>query len=59
MNQSKPNCKTCERRNKISGGCQVFTSKPKNCWAWTDDKEWLEKVNVAVKEYTKRQSDKR
>ena len=45
------NCENCERRNKHSEGCQVFTPKRKNCWAWTDDKGWLKKVNAAVKKY--------
>lgn len=47
-------CKTCERRKKRGVGCQVFKSKPKACWAWTDDKQWLKKVVAAVTEYAGR-----
>jgi hypothetical protein len=48
-------CNTCERRSKINPKkCDVFLSKPKNCWAWTDDPNWLKKVRKEVKEYTKR-----
>ena len=44
-------CETCERRFKKRKGCQVFNSKPKDCWAWTDDKDWAKKVREAVKKY--------
>lgn len=33
------NCKECERRNKKAKGCLVFKSKPKDCWAFTTDKD--------------------
>ena len=47
------NCDNCERRFKDGRlkGCHVFTEKPDNCWAWTDDPDWLEKVNEAVNNY--------
>ena len=45
------NCENCERRNKHKEGCQVFKKKPKDCWAWASDKDWLKKVNAAVKKY--------
>ena len=44
-------CQTCERRMASNKSCQVLKSKPDNCWAWTDDKEWLEKVNEQVRLY--------
>lgn len=47
-------CQTCERRKKRGVGCQVFKSKPKECWAWTDDKDWLKKVKIAVEDYATR-----
>lgn len=47
-------CRSCERRYKRKAGCQVFKSKPKQCWAWTDDKNWLKKVTAAVREYAGR-----
>lgn len=42
-------CNTCERRSSL--GCQVFKSKPENCWAYTEDKDWLKKVDEAIKVY--------
>ncbi len=49
-------CNNCEKsfKNKNRKGCQVFIEKINNCWAWTDDKDWLTKVNNAVKEYTEK-----
>lgn len=45
-------CKTCERRDKHKDGeCLVFRSKPKQCWAWTDDTKWAVKVMKDVKRY--------
>lgn len=46
-------CSNCERRFKTERGkgCQAFTEKPKECWAWTDDPDWLRKVNRAVNNY--------
>jgi len=52
-------CETCERRVKAPGKaikCKVFKSKPSECWAWTDDPAWEEKVNQAVAEYTGRKA---
>lgn len=49
-------CNNCERRLKAENKrlwCIAFTYKPKKCWAWTDDKDWLKKVNNAVAEYSK------
>lgn len=47
------NCNNCEKRfkNENKKGCQVFKEKPNNCWAWTNDPKWLEKVNEDVKNY--------
>lgn len=47
-------CSTCERRNKKGEGCQVFKTKPKQCWAWTDDKEWSVKVEKDIAKYALR-----
>ena len=46
-------CSNCERRfkSKAKEGCQVFKEKPENCWAWTDDKNWLKKVNKELRAY--------
>lgn len=50
------NCSNCERRFKDDKrkGCQVFIKKPKNCWAFTTDKDWESKVNEAVNNYSLR-----
>ncbi len=50
-------CKTCERRNKEFGGCLVFKTKLKKCWAWTDDPKWLTKVMEDVKKYRQYKDD--
>lgn len=48
----KPDCNTCERRDKKhADDCTVFETKPDDCWAWTDDPDWHIKVAVAVKRY--------
>jgi hypothetical protein len=49
----KNHCATCARRKDYGNGCMAFSSEPENCWAWTDDKHWAEKVSMAVKEYAK------
>lgn len=46
-------CKTCERRDKVLDECQVFKTKPKKCWAWTDDPKWLTKAMKDVRKYRK------
>lgn len=51
-------CSSCERRWRgnvrgVKGGCQVFLRRPrKECWAWTDDIFWLEKVQREVAIYS-------
>jgi hypothetical protein len=47
----KNNCDTCERRGSYAIGCQIFKAEPENCWAWTDDKDWLAKVDKECKAY--------
>jgi hypothetical protein len=47
----KNNCDTCERRGNFEIGCQVFKEEPEKCWAWTDDKGWLAKVDKECKAY--------
>lgn len=47
------NCLDCERFIKRKGKCAVFIKKPKNCWAFTTDKDWHKKVMKAVNEYRK------
>ena len=48
----KNNCDTCERRSDMHHiGCQAFKEEPVNCWAWTDDKGWLAKVDKECKAY--------
>lgn len=50
--RKKNNCATCERRSNIHYiGCQVFDEEPENCWAHTTDKDWLRKVEKAVRQY--------
>ena len=47
------NCNNCEKRFKTGKeeGCQVFKEKIENCWAWTDDEKWEEKVKQEVRDY--------
>lgn len=49
--RKKNNCATCERRGNYPVGCQVFTEEPEKCWAHTTDKDWLRKVEKAVRQY--------
>jgi len=43
-------CKGCLKQTE-DGKCVVFDPEPENCWAWTDDREWLMKVTLATKRY--------
>ena len=51
-------CKTCERYKgslKQKFRCLSFTAYPtpgKDCWAYTTDKDWLQKCRLAVAQYT-------
>ena len=46
---------SCEGCQKLKGGkCMVMIRCFKECWAYTTDKDWLQKVKQAVKEYTKK-----
>lgn len=45
------NCETCQKFNKRTKQCEVMKELIKDCWAWTDDKNWLKKVKQAVNEY--------
>jgi hypothetical protein len=50
--REKNKCSTCERRSDIHHiGCQVFSEEPETCWAHTTDKDWLRKVEKAVRQY--------
>lgn len=44
-------CQVCQKFNKRSGKCLVMNELISDCWAWTDDKNWLRKVKEAVEEY--------
>ncbi len=46
------NCKTCRRM--YHGRCEAFKHKPKECWAWTDDKDWRNKVKADIDNYRHR-----
>jgi len=35
------------------GECLVMNELIKDCWAWTNDKNWLRKVRKEVAEYRK------
>ncbi len=51
----KKTCETCARRNLLRrSGCDAFVARPENCWAWTDDQGWKEKVEQATEEYKAR-----
>ena len=55
------NCNNCERRIRHKyhrGWCEAFTYKPENCWAWTNDPKWLEKVEEDVERYKMIHADK-
>ena len=44
-------CESCQRLDKKKDKCMVMMEFTENCWAWTDDKDWLRKVKKAVEEY--------
>ena len=46
-------CKTCQRFNKKTGECMVMIELIKDCWAWTNDKNWEKKVRKDVIKYAK------
>lgn len=49
------NCNNCERRwqnGEKRKGCQVLLAKRRNCWAFTTDKDWENKVDEAVNQYS-------
>lgn len=51
----KKTCETCARRNLLRrSGCDAFVARPGNCWAWTDDQGWKEKVEQATEGYKAR-----
>ncbi len=54
MTKQKTTCETCTRSSIYSKSCKVFKKPPKNCWAWTDDPNWEQKVKKAVQEYSDR-----
>ncbi len=44
-------CANCEKFNKDKKECYVMKELIVDCWAWTDDKDWRQKVEKAVKQY--------
>jgi len=47
-------CDTCQKLRK-DGKCAVLKENiglQQECWAWTDDPYWLDKVNFQVKLYS-------
>jgi hypothetical protein len=50
--RERNHCSTCKRQSTTRDGCAVFNPEPENCWAWTDDPDWLGKVNKATTEYS-------
>jgi hypothetical protein len=50
--RKKNNCATCARRGNYPTGCQAFKEEPERCWAHTTDKDWLRKVEKAVRIYS-------
>lgn len=47
-------CDTCQKISKSGKACRVLKEtigKTEECWAWTDDPEWEEKVKKQVKDY--------
>lgn len=53
MGKKYMKCKTCKRKDKETGECKAFVTKPANCWAWTDDEHWEEKYLADVRRYVK------
>ena len=52
-------CGTCQKRS-LSGRCRVLIEnigRDQDCWAWTDDPDWEQKVRQAVKKYGKMGGD--
>lgn len=47
-------CETCQKKTVSGHKCKVLKEmigKDNDCWAWTDDPEWEEKVKDKVKYY--------
>lgn len=44
-------CANCERFSALKTECCVMKELIVDCWAWTDDKDWRQKVKKAVKQY--------
>lgn len=44
-------CLTCTKFDKRKNRCLVMKELIEDCWAWTDDKNWLKGVKKAVAEY--------
>jgi hypothetical protein len=44
-------CANCEKFNKDKKECYVMKELIAECWAWTKDKEWQQKVEKEVKQY--------
>lgn len=46
-------CENCAKYSKKTKQCKVLKECIKqDCWAWTDDKDWMKKVKEAVAQYS-------
>lgn len=43
-------CKGCKKAIGL-GGCKVFKTKPKKCWAYTRDVNWEAKIRKQIAKY--------
>ena len=47
-------CNTCKKKMSMNQ-CKVLTDmigEKRDCWAWTDDPDWENKVRQATKNYS-------
>lgn len=44
-------CKTCGNFDKRSNSCKVFYELIENCPAWTDDADYIKKIDALAESY--------
>lgn len=52
MKKIPDKCRTCARKFTISQTCAALNDFYEDCWCWTDDKDWYDKLFRAVQAYT-------
>ncbi len=54
--EAERTCRTCAKKD-ARNRCRVLRENigaDRECWAWTDDPQWREKVRRAVRNYRRR-----